>query len=226
MANFFTSSIGKKIIMAVLGLFLILFLLVHLGINLLLIILENRDAFNIAAHFMATNVVVKVFEILLFGSFIAHIIYGIIVQLYNWFSRPVGYKKTFNSQTSFFSKYMIHTAVIILVFLVIHLLDFYLKAKFFHGGTEVIINGKVYEDLGLLVIKKFHIPGVVIFYIGCFLFLGFHLLHGFQSAFQTLGINHKTYTPVIKALGVIYTIVVVTGFTIIPIMIFFTQSNI
>ena len=223
MANFFTSSIGKKIMMAGLGLFLIVFLLVHLGINLLLIIFESRDAFNIAAHFMGTNILIKIFEVVLFGGFLLHIVYGLIVQVQNWFARPVGYAKTHPSQTSFFSKYMIHTAVIIGVFLVIHLFDFYLKAKIFGGVPEVVINGKHYHDLGLLVIEKFRIGWVVSFYIAAFVFLGFHLIHGFQSAFQTFGLDHKTLTPIVKASGVIYTVLVVCGFIIIPLIIYFSK---
>ena len=82
-------------------------------------------------------------------------------------------------------------------------------------------NGKEYHDMGLLVIQKFQHSGFVIGYIVAFLFMAFHLLHGFQSAFQTLGLNHKVYTPVIKAIGVIYTIVITAGFTIIPIYIYY-----
>jgi len=222
MTNFFTSSIGKKILMAGLGLFLIVFLLVHLGINLLLIIFESRDPFNIAAHFMGTNILIKIFEFLLFGGFLLHITYGLIVQVQNWIARPVSYAKTHPSQTSFFSKYMIHTAVIIGIFLVIHLFDFYLQAKIFGGVPEVVIDGKTYHDLGLLVFEKFKIGWVVIFYIFTFVFLGFHLLHGFQSAFQTFGLDHRTLTPVIKAAGVIYSVVVVAGFIIIPLVIYFS----
>ncbi len=222
MANFFTSSIGKKIMMAGLGLFLIIFLIVHLGLNLLLIIFESRDQFNIAAHFMGTNIIIKVFEVVLFGGFLLHILYGLIVQVQNWIARPVGYAKTHPSQTSFFSKYMIHSAVIIGVFMVIHLFDFYLKSKFFGGVPEVVINGKSYHDLGLLVIEEFKIGWVVIFYITAFIFLGFHLIHGFQSAFQTFGLDHKTLTPVIKATGIIYTVVVVGGYILIPLIIYFS----
>lgn len=222
MTNFFTSSIGKKIMMAGLGLFLIIFLLVHLGINLLLIFSESRDSFNIAAHFMGSNIIIKVFEIFLFGGFLLHIIYGLIVQVQNWIARPIGYAKTHPSQTSFFSKYMIHTAVIIGIFLVIHLFDFYLKAKFFGGIPEVEINGKQYHDLGLLVFEKFKNGWVVVFYIACFIFMGFHLLHGFQSAFQTFGLDHSTLTPFVKILGIVYTLVVVAGFIIIPLVIYFS----
>lgn len=208
--------------MAGLGLFLIVFLLVHLGINLLLVFFDSRDFFNIAAHFMATNIIIKIFEVVLFGGFLLHIIYGLLVQINNWIARPVGYAKTHPSQTSFFSKYMIHTAVVIGVFLVIHLFDFYLKAKIFGGVPEVVINGKQYHDLGWLVLEKFKIGWVVVFYIFAFLFLGFHLLHGFQSAFQTFGLDHKTLTPVVKTTGFIYTAIVVAGFTIIPLIIYFS----
>ena len=224
MSNIFNSSIGKKLLMALVGLFLAIFLLVHLGINLTLIIFDDPRIFNIAAHFMATNILIKVFEIVLFGGILLHIIYGLLLQLLNWIARPIRYKVYNTAQTSFFSKFMIHTALVILVFLVIHLFDFYFKAKFGHGHvTEVTYNGKLYHDLGSMVIEKFQILWVDIFYIACFIFLGFHLLHSFQSAFQTLGLNHKVYTPVIKSLGYIYTFIVVAGFTIIPIWIFLTR---
>lgn len=221
MSNFLTSSIGKKLIMSLAGLFLVTFLLVHLGINLSLILADSREPFNKAAHFMGTNVIVKVLEIVLFGGFLLHMIYGVILQLQNWFARPNRYKKENYSQTSFFSKFMIHTAVIITIFLVIHLFDFYLKAKIFGDVPLVVYDGKDYHDLGILVIEKFKIGWVVVFYIACFLLLAFHLLHGFQSAFQSLGINHKTYTPVIRAIGVIYTVGVTAGFIFIPVYVYF-----
>ncbi len=104
----------------------------------------------------------------------------------------------------------------------IHLLDFYLKAKIFGGVPEVEINGKSYHDLGLLVFEKFKLGWVVIFYISAFIFLGFHLLHGFQSAFQTFGLDHRTFTPIVKTIGVIYSILVVAGFSIIPLIIYFS----
>jgi succinate dehydrogenase cytochrome b subunit len=222
MGNFFTSSIGKKIMMGIAGLFLATFLLVHLGINLLLIIFDDPQKFNIAAHFMGTNIIIKIFEIVLFGGLLLHIIYGLFVQIQNWIARPKRYKVANYAQTSFFSKFMIHTAVIVGVFLVIHLMDFYFKAKFFGEVEEVMYNGKDYHDLGSLVIAKFHILGFVIFYIASILILGFHLLHGFQSAFRTLGLEHKTYTPIIEAIGIIYSLIIVVGFSIIPLLIYFS----
>lgn len=221
MSNIFTASIGKKLVMALAGLFLVTFLLVHLGINITLILFPTTRVFNIAAHFMATNIVIKVFEVILFGGIILHILYGLILQVQNWLARPKRYRKANYAQTSFFSKFMIHTAIIIGVFMAIHLTDFYFKSKFGHVPEVSYGGAKTYHDLGSMVLAKFRHPGYVIFYVACFLFLGFHLLHGFQSAFQTLGINHKVYTPVIKGLGVVYTIIVVAGFTAIPIVIYF-----
>lgn len=221
MSNILTSSIGKKLLVSLAGLFLVVFLLIHLGINLSLILADSRESFNKAAHFMGTNVIIKVMEIVLFGGILLHMFYGVFLQIQNWLARPRRYRIENYSQTSFFSKFMIHTAAIIAVFLIIHLFDFYFKAKFFGEVPLVIYDGKEYHDLGILVIERFKAGGAVVFYIICFLFMAFHLLHGFQSAFQSLGLEHKTYTPVIKALGIIYTVLVAAGFILIPIYVYF-----
>ncbi len=224
MSKFFSSSIGKKLIMSLAGLFLLAFLVVHLGINLLLVFAKTSEPFNIAAHFMATNPVIKVFEVVLFGGFFIHMIYGLVLVVQNKVSRGnVGYKITNNSQTSFFSKYMFHTAVIIIVFLVLHIADFYVGSKFLGKAPEIMIHEKPSHDLAWLVEQRFQMIGFVIFYLVCMVILAFHLHHGFQSAFQTLGINHKTYTPTIKAIGVIYSIIIPLGFMIIPIYFYFIK---
>ena len=215
----FQSSLTKKFVMAFMGLFLITFLFVHLGINFL-VLLPDTTAFNVAAHFMATNPVIKVFEVVLFGGFIIHIIYGLTLQIQNWMARPNRYKIEGWSHTSPFSKFMIHTAIIIFIFLAIHLGDFYFKSKFGHIG-EVTIDGETFHDMAALVIAKFKIFGFVIGYILAFIILGFHLHHGFQSAFQSLGLNNRTYTPFIKSLSTIISIVLALGFIVIPIAIYF-----
>ena len=221
MSNIFSSSVGKKLLMSLAGLFLIIYLLVHLGINLL-VLREDPEAFNRAAHFMVTNPVIRVMEIVLFSGFLIHMIYGVIVSIQNWFARPIGYKKNNSSQTSFFSKYMLHTAVIVTIFLVLHLLDFYIKAKFLGEVPDITYDdGKTMHNLGLLVITRFKIGWVVIIYVVTLLGLGFHLHHGFQSAFQTIGMNHPIYTPIIKAIGLIYTIIVTAGFISIPIIAYY-----
>ena len=112
MSTIFSSSVGKKLIMSLAGLFLITFLLLHLGINLL-VLLDDPESFNKAAHFMSSNPVIGIMEYVLFGGFLLHMIYGMILSLLNWLARPVRYKKANYSQTSFFSKYMFHTSVVI-----------------------------------------------------------------------------------------------------------------
>ena len=211
MDKFLGSCVTKKLVMAIAGLFLILFLLVHLGINFLLLI-DDPVPFNNAAYFMASNVVVKVFEIVLFAGFLIHIIYGIILQIQNWMARPLRYKKTAFSQTSFFSKYMIYLGIIIGIFLFIHFINFYfVKLGWVEGDPENFYG--MANDL-------FHLPLYIVIYLVSFLFLAFHLNHAFQSAFQTFGLNDR-YTPVIKKIGLTYSILVPLGFSIIPIVIYF-----
>ena len=220
MSGILTSSIGKKLLMSLAGIFLIVFLLVHMGINLLVIIYKDPMVYNKAAHFMSSNILIKIFEIVLFGGFLLHIIYALILQVQNWIARPQRYKKANYSNTSFFSKFMIHTAAITLIFLVIHMMDFYIKAKFGHAA-EIMVNQEPWHDFASEIVDKFKILPVVIFYIAAFIFLGFHLLHGFQSAFKTLGLANKKSTPAIQVLAIIYSIVVVAGYSIIPVTIYF-----
>ncbi|MEN8228018.1 MAG: succinate dehydrogenase cytochrome b subunit [Bacteroidota bacterium] len=220
MSGIFTSSIGKKLLMSLAGLFLITFLLVHMGLNLLVIIFDDPMVYNKAAHFMSSNILIKIFEIFLFGGLLLHVIYALILQVQNWIARPRRYNKANYSNTSFFSKFMIHTAAIILVFLVIHFVDFYFKAKFGHA-TEIHVDGVAYHDFASEIVDKFKLMPFVVFYIAAFIFLGFHLIHGFQSAFKTLGLDHKKYTPVIQVLAIIYTTVVVAGYSIIPVVVYF-----
>ena len=213
MSRFLGSSITKKITMALLGLFLILFLPVHLGINLLLL-KDNPDPFNNAAHFMATFWLVKGFEVLLLGSFLLHIIWGIILQIQNWLARPQQYKITNYSQTSFFSKFMIWTGLIIFIFLIIHFMNFYfIKIGLVAGNPE---------DFYGVAHQLFKIPAYIIIYVFTFLILGFHLAHAFWSAFQTLGWNTAGLSPVFKVLGILYAIFIPLGFTIIPLIIYFS----
>lgn len=219
---FIYSSVTKKVIMALAGLFLISFLIVHLSINLLLLFDSSRESFNLAAHFMATNPVIQVFQIVLFGGFILHILVGIILQLQNWMARPTRYKVEGYSQTSFFSKFMIHTGAVILAFLVIHLFDFFFKAKF--GELPGIqIGSDHYEDLGLLVIEKFKEFPYVFMYVVWLLFLGFHLDHAFHSALQSLGLNHGKYTPVAFGISRTLAIMIAGGFILIPVILFLNQ---
>lgn len=216
MSNFFTSSLGKKLIMSLAGLFLCVFLVVHLGINLLLLSSDEGEAFRIGVEFMTTNILIKIMEIFLFGGFLLHIIYGVILQIKNWMARPSRYAVSNNSQTSFFSKYMIHTGVIIFIFLAIHMANFYFVKL---GWTSAPAGGNAVEDnhdFYNMAINLFSTPGYSIFYIICMVFLSFHLMHAFQSAFQTMGVNHSKYSPIINWIGNIYAVVIPAGFAFIP----------
>ncbi len=216
MSNFFSSSIGKKFLMSLAGLFLCVFLLVHLGINLLLLRHDGGEMFKIAVGFMTTNILIKVMEIVLFGGFFIHIAWAIFLQIQNWIARPAKYAVINYSQSSFFSKYMIHTGAVIFVFLGLHFVNFYFVKLGLSAAPQGINKVESPHDFYDMAINLFSQPSYSIIYIIFMVFLSFHLIHAFQSAFQTIGVNHKKYTPVIKVIGIIYGIAVPAGFALIP----------
>lgn len=196
--------------MALAGVFLLFFLPVHLYINLLLL-QDDPGIFNRAAHFMATFPLVRIMEVLLILALLMHITWGFIVQIQNWMSRPVGYIKVNRSDTSFFSRFMIWTGATVLTFLVIHFFNFFfIKLGLVPGNPE---------DFYSVAHNLFSIPAYNLIYIGSFIFLGLHLYHAIWSAAQTLGLNHRIWTPVVKGLAVVYSIVIPAGFTFISISI-------
>lgn len=214
------SSITKKVTTAIAGLFLIIFLMVHLGINLFILpITENhQEMFTAAAHFMGTNWVVKVFEIVLMGAILLHVILGFILQFQNWAARGQQYKVRSKSTTSFMSRYIIYTGIMILLFLAIHFYNFYFIKLGLVSAPELANIAHPQEEhfYELAVYLFTNEIGYSILYMVAFIFLGIHLNHAFQSAFQTLGLNHKKYTPAIKNIGKIYSIVIPIGYIIIP----------
>jgi succinate dehydrogenase / fumarate reductase, cytochrome b subunit len=221
MGNFFCSSIGKKLLMSMAGLFLCTFLLVHLGINLLLLRNDGGETFRTAVDFMVTNPVIKVMEIVLFSGFLIHIIWGVILQIQNWMARPGRYAISNNSQTSFFSKYMIHTGAIIFIFLTMHFTNFYFVKLGLTQAPHGVNQVEGQHDFYHMALNLFSNKNYSVLYIGFMIFLGFHLHHAFQSAFQTIGINHQKYSPAIKAIGVFYSIIVPAGFALIPVYFLF-----
>jgi len=205
--------------MGIAGLFLIVFLLVHLTINLFLMYPDGGKIFTSLANFMGTNLFIKLFEIVLFSAIIIHIILGIILQLQNWRSRPVRYLVTNKTKTPFLSKYMIYTGIVIFSFLIIHFMNFYFRKIGLVPNTTIQTNGE--PDFYTLSIDLFTQPLYSIIYIILIIIVGFHLNHAFQSAFQTLGLDHSKYTPVIKACATIYSIIITVGFCIIPLFFLF-----
>ncbi len=204
------SSVSKKFIMALAGLFLLLFLPVHLVINLMLL-KPDPEPFNKAAHFMATFPVIKVIEVVLILAILTHIGWGIYLQIENWIARPVGYTSGSKAETSFFSKFMIWTGASVLTFLIIHFNNFYfIRLGFVEGDPKNFYS--VAHGL-------FKIPAYNYIYLACFVLLGLHLFHAFSSAFQTLGLNHRIWTPVVKVIAWIYAIGLPLGFAFISITI-------
>ncbi len=213
----FTSSVGKKIIMAVTGLFLCSFLIVHLSGNFLLLKNDNGAAFAQYSEFMKTNPIILIMEVVLFLGFLFHIGDGIRLSIENKKARPVGYAVNRPGEnSSFFSRTMIWSGSIVLIFLVIHLKTFFVDHKVMGwlGHTHE-------ETLFASVVSAFQNPAYTALYVVAMILMGFHLNHGFQSGFQTLGLNHKRYTPLIQKTGTLFAIIVPALFAYIPLYFLF-----
>lgn len=192
--------------MALAGLFLLLFLPLHLLINLMLL-KSDPEPFNSAAHFMSTFPVIKITEVILFSAILIHVLYGIYLQIRNWLARPTGYISGNKSKTSFFSKFMIWTGLSILTFLILHFFNFYfIKLGLVPGDPE---------DFYTIAHNLFKVTAYNYIYLVCFILLGLHLFHAFSSAFQTLGLNHRLWTPVVNVFAWIYSIGIPAGFAYI-----------
>jgi succinate dehydrogenase / fumarate reductase cytochrome b subunit len=195
--------------MALAGFFLLIYLPIHLYINLMLL-KSDPVPFNAAAHFMATFPVIKVMEIVLMAAILIHIIWGVWVQIQNWLARPIGYVSINKAETSFFSRFMIWTGAVTLIFIVIHFFNFYfIKLGFVAGDAE---------DFYTVAHNLFKIPVYNYIYLGCFVLLGLHLYHALFSAFQTVGLNTVFWTPYIRLVAAIYAIVIPAGFALISIV--------
>jgi succinate dehydrogenase / fumarate reductase cytochrome b subunit len=206
------TSIAKKFIMALSGLFLIVFLLVHLGVNLLLLS-SDQSLFNEASHFMATNPIIQVMQYVLALGFLVHILSGIALTVQNSLARPNQYASNKPSaNSSIESRTMIISGVLVLLFLILHLRNFFYYIKFGYvpeGGDYILV-----ADL-------FDIWYYTLIYVASFVLLGFHLNHGFQSSFQSMGANNKTWANIWKKVGTLYSIIVAGGFSIIALYHFF-----
>lgn len=205
--------------MSITGLFLVAFIAVHLTINLMLIFDDSGELFNLGAHFMATNPAIKIMEPLLGLGFLIHILWSFYLEYQNWKARPVKYnKKNMSDSSSWASRNMLILGALVLVFLIIHIMNFFWVVKFEpHSMNNVVIGGEEMEDTYTLVASLF--KGSIaycIFYILGGLLLGFHLSHGFWSAFQTMGLNNKYWMKRWHVLGYAYSVIVALGFSVIP----------
>lgn len=218
-----SSTLGRKLIMALTGLFLILFLTGHVSGNMLLFKGDGGEAFNIYAKFMTTNPAVKILSYLTYISVIGHVIYSIMLTSKNKSARPIGYAESKASTNSTMaSRNMGVLGTIILIFLVVHLQGFWYQM---HWGDLPVVeyDGETYKDLFSIVTFAFQNELIVAGYVIAMGFLAFHLSHGFASAFQTLGLNHVKYSPAIAVVGKIYAVVVPILFALMPLYIYFTS---
>ncbi|WP_114748214.1 succinate dehydrogenase cytochrome b subunit [Pleomorphovibrio marinus] len=214
------STLGQKLLMALTGFFLILFLVVHLAGNLQLLIPDNGESFNLYAHNMAINNFIRSVSIINFGLILLHVVYSVILTKHNKKARPVGYAETDASTNSTWaSRNMGILGTLILIFLLVHLRGFWYRLKF--GSPDKVLLGDTEVDNAfIIVVEAFKNPIYVGFYVISMVFLAFHLSHGFASAFQTLGINHKKYTPLIQKVGLGFAILIPTLFAMIPIVMY------
>jgi succinate dehydrogenase / fumarate reductase cytochrome b subunit len=218
------SSIAKKWWMALTGLFLCTFLVGHLAGNLQLLISDPAHAaesFNAYAQFMTHNPLVKILSYLTYFSILFHAIDGIMLVMNNRSARPTRYAHEKASTSSVWaSRNMGILGTAMLAFIIIHMSDFWFEMHFEMKPSFKLENGTEVKDLYLEVVEAFHHLGYVILYVTCMIPIGFHLYHGFQSAFRTLGLVHENLTKLVKTIGTLFSIVVPVAFAIIPLFVY------
>ena len=227
----FTSSIGKKITMALTGVFLILFLIVHVGLNACIWNATGKNSdhgkmFNIAANFMGTMIVIRIIEIGLFVFIFIHAIQGLLLEAYNRSKRNVQYAVNYgNRGSTWYSRSMGLLGTLILLFLILHWINFWIPSRFTgvkdqQGNImEFIVPGTnihMHNLFALMQITFSQLWVVIVYVIGC-ISLGFHLMHGFSSAFKTLGVHNKRYFNMLRATGYTFSIIVSLAFAMMPV---------
>lgn len=218
----FTSPMGKKVIMSLTGLFLCSFLVIHMAGNMQLLLNDGGKTFNQYAYDMTHNPLIKVVSYVTYFFILLHAIQGILLWVQNRGARTVRYAKKSGAGASWSSRNMGVLGTVILVFLVIHLQQFWLQMKL--GKVPVDQWGNM--DLYASVVNAFSNPLYVIIYLIALVALTGHLLHGVQSAFQSLGVNHSKYTPIIKLIGIGFAVTIPLLFAIQPLFILFkTMAN-
>ncbi len=212
---FYYSSLGKKVLMSLSGMFLIVFLVEHLIGNLLLFANDHGARYEAYGEFLVSNPVIRFIEIFLFAAVIIHAILAVYLKIKNRMTRPVKYKSfRLKDNTPLASRTTLWTGSVIFIFLVIHLRSFFIPTRF---GTGKISS---YE----IVVQAFASPWYDAFYLVALLLLGYHLRHGFQSAFQSLGLRNKKYAPLIDVFAFIVWFLIPFGFATIPIYFYYQQA--
>jgi len=220
--GFFNSSVARKFWMAITGVFLVVFLVVHLTLNLFLF--DGPELFNAGSKFMAENPLIQVMQYVLAAGFILHIVMGIKLTLQNRAARPVGYAyENAGVSSSWASRNMIITGGLVLVFLLLHMRHFFYVIKFTHGVPMDPVTGE-HSDY-LLVTQLFTVWYYVALYVLAFIGLGIHLNHGFQSVFQSVGWKNSQWKGIMQVIGTIYSVIIALGFSSIAIYFFLNPVN-
>lgn len=217
--DLFSSSLGRKVVMALTGLFIILFLTVHLIGNLQLLKDDGGEAFNVYAYFMTHNPLIKTVSYVNYAIFIFHIVWAVMLTIKNKQARGSERYAITNTSTIWSARNMGILGTVILVFLVIHMRQFWGEMHF--GSVPMKTYGaQEVKDLYTICADAFNNVWYVALYCISMIAIAFHLWHGFASAFQTLGVNHSKYNPLINFVGKAFSIVVPALFALIPIVMF------
>lgn len=224
-----SSSIGRKVLMALSGLFLLLFLAQHAFINFTSLF-NDGETFNEISFFMGTNKLVQyVIQPILIIGLMFHLIMGMYLEAKNRGARGKKYAKNNGAaNSSWMSRNMIITGIMVLLFMGLHFYDFFfpeIKTKFVEGNWTGKIEGQQDYYFFHHLVEKFKDPVRVGLYCLSFIFLALHLMHGFVSAFQSVGFRHNRYTPLIKLMGTAYAILVPLAFIVIAIYHHFNQIH-
>jgi len=218
--DLFSSSLGRKLLMALTGLFLISFLVIHCTINAMIFYNDSGETFSYWGHFMGTNPIIRTLEIGLVAGFLIHIFQGLSLWRANHAARPVKYSVSKGpANSTWYSRSMGMLGTLLLLFLILHTSHFWIpnRAHQFTQGEELPLYKMMFD--------VFSNPWIVFFYvIGC-VSLFWHLLHGFASAFQSMGLNHLKYNGIILFVGTAFSIIVPFIFALMPIAIYFRWIN-
>lgn len=219
-SEMFTSSVGKKWVMALTGLFLIIFLIVHAGINACIWANDGGVMFNKAAHFMGSTVVIRIAEIGLFLGIFLHIIQGYMLEMQNRSKRKMGYAVPMgNKGSKWYSRSMALLGTILLMFFILHWWHFWVPARFIGHEQlmEIEIGNVKMHNMYNLMQYTFQQGWVVIVYVLACISLCWHLIHGFQSAFRTVGVSNSKYLATITNVGIGYAIIISLAFAMMPV---------
>ena len=211
------------------GLFLISFLVIHVGVNSCIFNdlsffdpNDNGRMFNKAAHFMGSSILIRIIEVGLFLGFFVHIIQGYVLEVQNRFRRDVGYKVKMGTYGStWYSKSMGLLGTLLLLFLIMHISHFWIPSRITQTLEPVRYGDMEAHNLFARMVEVFQNPWIVVLYVAGCISLAWHLLHGFQSAFRTLGLHNKKYIGIIHVTGVVFSIVVPLLFAMMPVSIHF-----